>query len=381
MKKGLLFLFALAVSLGLLEAALRAIRFPPPLISGWRAIGVSRPLDPRELNDLGYRGQPIRYDESDVVVLLLGDSSVQAEACSFPFLPETRLQFHLRERGIPARVFSLGANGYGQDQQLLALQEYLGQYRADLAVVWMTPDNDVWNNLFPSHWPADGWPKPTFWLEGGHLAGPHEAWGEPVMRSKVFNALYRLANLRDRAWARRLPPAYRPMNAYDGPVDMDWQRRWDEGSFRNENLASEKSHLAIGLTPPSSRMEYGLHLTRLLLGRIEEALRRHGAAPVVVEHQVPDAGESGAETVYELNGRYYRYDRRQIRINMDRITAGFDAHRIPVTTPDPRAAADDPHLNERATDQVMRDLAGILADRLSKPPPGQGSDGQRMGGR
>lgn len=101
---------------------------------------------------------------------MLGDSQVQALACDFERMPERRLQLHLTERlGRPVRRLSLAASGYGQDQKLLALGEYFQQYRADLVLLRLTPENDVWNKKFPTHFPTDGWSKPTFRLADDEL--------------------------------------------------------------------------------------------------------------------------------------------------------------------------------------------------------------------
>ena len=77
-------------------------------------------------------------------------------------------------------MFSVGAGGYGQDQELLALREYYSKYRANLVLLWQTPGNDIWNNIFPTHWPTNANPKPTFWLEDGRLKGPTEQIGEKL---------------------------------------------------------------------------------------------------------------------------------------------------------------------------------------------------------
>ena len=70
-------------------------------------------------------GRKYNYTDDDYVILLVGDSQVAAKACSFDWLPENRLEYHLiqakQNRNI--RVFSLGTEGYGQDQQLLMLQK------------------------------------------------------------------------------------------------------------------------------------------------------------------------------------------------------------------------------------------------------------------
>src|SRR5690348_8142053 len=126
--------FALAVG----EATARLLGVPRAPVSGWRAVDVSA----AETNQLGYRGQPVEYADSDFVVVLVGDSQVEAKACAFEWMPERRLQLYLNAAGRPVKVFSVGASGYGQDQELLALREYFGRHRADLVVLWETPLND-----------------------------------------------------------------------------------------------------------------------------------------------------------------------------------------------------------------------------------------------
>ena len=71
------------------------------------------------------------------------------------------------------KVFSLGSLGYGNDQELLALQEYFREFRADKVVLWQTFNNDVWNNMFHTNMPKDGNMKPTFLLIKGQLVGPN----------------------------------------------------------------------------------------------------------------------------------------------------------------------------------------------------------------
>src|SRR5204862_3380236 len=116
---------------GLAMLLLQVAYVPPPLVSGWRS------LRPRaEQNQLGFRGRPIVYAPEDYVILLLGDSQVEGYGLPFDAMPERVLESHLDWQNQRTRVFSVGAGGYGQDQELLALEEYFGKYRANLVVVW-----------------------------------------------------------------------------------------------------------------------------------------------------------------------------------------------------------------------------------------------------
>jgi hypothetical protein len=68
--------------------------------------------------------------------------------------------------------------------------------------------------------------------------------------------------------------------------------------------------------------------------------------------------------VYLLNKKYYRVSKRQFDENWNYINRGLDSEIIPVTVPDWRVGPEDGHLNTRATDQVMSDLAGRLRSRI-----------------
>src|SRR2546429_1201001 len=243
-----------ALVAGVVGALLLQVGYaPPPILSGWKSFA---PI--AERNELGFRGQRIAYSPGDYVVVLLGDSQVEATALAFDAMPERRLEAHLGSS--KARVFSIGTGGYGQDQELLALQEYFAKYRADLVVLWQTPGNDVWNNVFKTHM-ANRNPKPTFWLdESGRLRGPSEALGQPLAASPlVVAALWQRAfglPWRDKSWERRLPEPYVPLERYDGPVRAEWQGGGGEEfrPVRGEEPSKEKKHLGIKVPPRRKTM-------------------------------------------------------------------------------------------------------------------------------
>ncbi|MEW6302461.1 MAG: hypothetical protein AB1705_03260 [Verrucomicrobiota bacterium] len=334
-----------------------------PLVSGWRSLA-----DPRELNQSGFRGRPFEYGPQDFVILLVGDSQVQADACLMDEMPEARLQRHLNALGRRVKVFSIGAAGFGQDQQLLMLREYFQLARADLVVLWETPGNDVWNNVFPTHWPDNGPAKPTFWLENGELRGPSEPWGASLDPSSIklvallWRALDRDRYRRDDAWESRLPAPYQPMSAYDGPVSRRWQEYWDAGKLLMMNFNTEKNGQAIELVPRSPRTQYGIDLTRKLLEEIRRLVEAHRGKLVLFHTQAGSELTADDEQVYVLNGRFYRASRRQAELTVREINEGFVAHHIPVTLNDWQVGPYDSHLNPRAVDQVMRDLAARLAE-------------------
>jgi hypothetical protein len=120
----------------------------------------------------------------------VGDSQVEAAAASFEELPETILERYLKTiTQQKVRVFSIGASGWSQDQQLLALREYFQQFRANLAVLWHTPINDFWENAFPDRLPAPaekgaGRLKPTFFLDDQQGRQRIELFHPPIIRAR-----------------------------------------------------------------------------------------------------------------------------------------------------------------------------------------------------
>jgi hypothetical protein len=350
---------------GVVGAVLVQIAYvPPPIFSGWKSFA---PVVER--NQLGFRGRPITYAPEDYVIVLLGDSQVEAMKLAFDAMPERRLEFYLNSLGKRTRVFSIGAGGYGQDQELLALEEYFQKYRADLVVLWQTPGNDIWNNLFKTHM-FNRNPKPTFWLnEQESLRGPSESLLQPLGNSPIVAvALWKRAfgiPWRDKTWERHLPEPYRPLSHYDGPVRTDWQQRWNTnlGRMRDEDLDTEKSHLAVLLTPRSKRMQYALDLTRALTKRIQELADSNHAKLSIF--QVDDLSfSSDDEQVYVLSKKFYRVSGRQFKDNWSYVNSSFDTSIIPITVKDWRVGPEDGHLNTLATDKAMADLAQRLRSRI-----------------
>jgi len=355
---------SIVITLIIAEMALHFIGIPAPVFSGWR--NKSGDL---QTNQLGFRGQKIGYKDNDFVVVLVGDSQVAANALMFDALPEQRLEYYLRQRAgsKDVKVFSIGGVGFGQDQELLILRKYFETYRADLVVLWLSPYNDVWNNVFPTHWPDNGQPKPTFWLADGTLQGPSEQMGEEFVWSKF--KIFALANRqfqfidRDGDWERHLSAAYKPLSFYEGKVCDDWQTRWDshDEMMRDENLGTEKSHFAMSLTPASPRTLYGRELTRLLLNEFKGLAESNNGRFVIFDVKLPDETDTACpedEVVHLLNGKYYKTSLKQYYYNWQYIRAGFSSLTIPVTIAQWQVdQGDKHHLNDQATDQVMNDLA------------------------
>lgn len=335
---------------------------PLPPQWGWRDLFQR----PQELNQLGLRGQAIAYGDDDLVVVLVGDSQVEGDACVFPIMPERRLEHHLgllSKRSV--KVFSVGCIGYGHDQQLLGLEEYLARYRADAVVAWFTDANDVWNNVSAVH--SGGSPaKPTFWLDAeDSLCGPTARVGEPVYsRLRVLAKLQQLgAGPLDDAWDRRLPPAYVPMAAFDGPAVADWKLFATTAA----EMAKERTPLQLGLTPPSPRTRYGIRLANLLLQRMQARAQAAGAtfASMVVDR--PDFPLADGVYAFDTAAgkRFVRYSKERHWRGVREVHAGIDLLMLTVKV-DPFCTKDDPHFNPLAVDQIMADLAVEVAARLRR---------------
>jgi hypothetical protein len=339
-----------------------------PITVGWRS---RAPL--RELNEFGFRGRSVVGDPQKPVVVLLGDSQVEAMAGTMEQMPEARLERYLAGQGIDARVCSLGTAGYGQDQQYFALREYLENHSADLIALWYTPGNDIWNNLFPTYMPANGAVKPTFRLIDDELKPPFLEWGSRNFSSpiKAIALLQRsrsrsLFEKRDELWETFLPPPNGPLKNWTGPVDDAWEDVPDYLSLILENLETEKSHFSIWLTPPSPRVKHGIRLTRRILMEIRSLAESHDAR-LVVFHAGQPLRTDGTERVFSLSGKHYRAAESQIERTVDQLAEGFDWIRLPVRLEDWRVSEVDSHLNAAANDDTMRRLAVELRSRIGAP--------------
>jgi hypothetical protein len=335
--------------------------------AGWKYEG---PV--AEANEIGYRGRSIKYLPSDIVVVLLGDSQVESSTCPLDKMPEAYLERYLKRWNERIKVFTLGSAGYGNDQQLLALHQFYERYRADSVILWQTLDNDIWNNIFPTHWPTDGPIKPTYRFENGKLIGPNHRLGELIRapaHTKIgvlINRVFHPQKGLDASWEAYLPPAYKPLLNYSGEVLTDWDPANPENKnpyLKDENLNNEKSHLAIQLFPRSERMQYGLDLSRALLSEIKELAEKNGSSFSIfyakkIAEQEASSGTEGSDVIVRKRGDlFYQTSNNQVTANRTYLNNGFTSFEVDILIENWKGNYLDFHLNCDENDQAMRILA------------------------
>ncbi|QWR78805.1 hypothetical protein [Candidatus Magnetomonas plexicatena] len=399
----LLIVFSLFFALTVFEVLLRIAENVLPDLKNKLVIGWKGNCLKGEQNQLGFRGRSISYTKDDLVVLLVGDSYVQAGHYPFACMPETVLEYYLNgglqtdfqtpedanaqsalctklyaadRNKHHVKVFSVGADGYGQDQEYIGIIEYFETYKANMTLLWFTPTNDIWNNLFPTHFPGnkDGTPKPTFILKGNTLIYPDEALrtGRPFLRLiELYNRIF--LKYKDKTWETHyLPKPYEPLTNYH---DSDSIIKYDFPE--TENLTTEKSHIAITLTPRSERMNYGIRLTNRLIKEIESLTVKNGSKFVTFWDETDWGTRKNAfwyyisndasELVFKSNGKYYKSSKHQYDQNISDVFSDIKHYRIDIKEKNWFKSHDNPHLSLKALDECMHKLADkILRDIPAK---------------
>jgi hypothetical protein len=252
------------------------------------------------MNEFGLRGRPIEYNSDDFIVLIVGDSYVEAGAQPFEDMPEQILEQALQAKisGRRVRAYSIAAAGWGEDQELLALEAFFKSHRADLVINWFTPVNDYWENTFVDR-SVDalaGPLKPTFriddedklrlerkviskirLLELFRIALARISSGRNVWRSEVYAS----------SWDRSLPPStLLPVAETECPNTLvaedqivpAFRRGVNEmTAVTTERVAEARTHFAPFLIPTSPRELYQIDITRRLLAKMGATAEMHGA--------------------------------------------------------------------------------------------------------
>jgi hypothetical protein len=358
------------------EIVLRILDRPARVTIGWT---YSRAA---ERNEFGFRGHPFK-PSAGVRLVLLGDSQVESNATTFEEMPEVYLRRAIIERtGATVSIATIGASGWGQDQQLLALQTHINAIRPLAVVLWFTEGNDLWNNTFPTNLPKDGVPKPTFWLEGGELRGPHLPWLEPYVPPgfRLVHAIRRVGGLRnyptDAEWELRLPPPYRSSVPPPGTPSLArviaqarGVREDEVPYFAEENFETEKTHFSVFLAQESPRLNYSAALTRALLSRIQSLCAAHGATLLLlVTNRLDTIKIPPNPTMFEVRGKGYTLSSSSAHRVIDRVLQGFPVIRL---TAPPRffKSKTDSHFTGEGNRWAMESMGRELAELVERHRP------------
>lgn len=391
----LIFLGALVIATIVGEIVLRLWQYPSPIDSGWgwnqsprRNSALS---DDTGHNELGLRGVPFAYGPEDIVVLLLGDSQVEAATARPEFMPERLLEAYLAKADLArsVKVFSLASSGWGNDQQLLALERYFRTYRADLVLVWPTPANDFWENAFPDRSVTDkaGHIKPTFWFDGTELQGPFFSGDVYLNQSRmwelVLRARLRLAQRSKEQyildqWLERLPSDARRIderqtsNCSSYPI-VD-QQEFLRSLFMlspergvvvrtKEDVEHSRSHFSPYIEPRSQRDQYLIDITRALLARIKEVALQHGASFRVIypiRTEFDQLGRQVLRCVETTSGKRFAAQWEMIPLYKSIVE---EKDFLPFSVPGEEELSVSPtdrHLSETGNDRAMQILANEL---------------------
>jgi len=340
-KNTIVFLTSIIFSLLICELSLRyigrlqKIQKVEKIESGWGwKNSPLRYLQPHsadtQINELGLRGQAFQYNDKDLVVLLLGDSQVEAAASSFSQIPEALLEKELSNKySKPVKVFSLAASGWGQDQQLLALKQYFKKYRADLVLVWATPVNDFWENAYPDRGTTSqaGNIKPSFRLHDGVLKGPYFEDISYYYHSALLQFIVQI--LQDQtinqtileSWMRKLPEDNITTSS---DSCSNTRELYQDEFFRNlgsldltkgytivspEDVPKGRTHFSPQLLPESLISNYQIEITRQLIQKIQ-SISLENSAEFFVFYPVREDLDDRMKVVHcikTLDGKYYSY--------------------------------------------------------------------------
>ena len=121
-RKGLLFLLVVIPGLIFVLWVWNNITHKKATLIGWNSTS-SALID--SLNQLGFRGKTFqpRKNKSTKIILFVGDSQVESNGLPFNYMMENLVQQLLQQKDTlnNYQCYSIGAGGFGQDQEFLAL--------------------------------------------------------------------------------------------------------------------------------------------------------------------------------------------------------------------------------------------------------------------
>jgi len=386
----LLMMISLVASVVAVETGLHIFNYPKSPEIGWRfdqSPYISEATkNENYTNQLGLRGQKIAYGPEDFVVVLLGDSQVEAGTQAFDKLPERLLESALKQRlhSERVKVFSVATAGWGQDQQLLALKAYFKDYRADWVLDWTTPVNDYWENTFidRSVTPEAGKLKPTFSLNADQLTPIVPFKFEWKLRNLFALAVahgkgdkkYTLEQYYTDRWQAALPsPARLVSSKSQCPaieiMEKDLIEAFVAGSraytlVTAEDVENGRSHFSPFLKNSSECDRYSITITHRLFQELAHLSAENGAQFRILHPYRSDLDAAFREIrcVKTLaTGRYFEFDGsdwlrylKQSSLNKQLLTLHI------VSTQPMTVGKGDWHLGYEGNQQVMATLADAL---------------------
>lgn len=380
--------------LGLAEGALQVLDFPARPAEGWKwsESPYRSPAnnDDHRVNQLDLRGEPIQYAKDDFVVVLLGDSQVEAGTQPHDRMPEALLRDALERRlgQGKVKVFSLASAGWGNDQQLVWLKRYFADYRADVVVNWLTPVNDYWENTFidRSVTSQAGRLKPTYKPDAGGalvLAKPGSRWKLRTLASLAVGKWrhgsgYTLEQHYSNNWMAALPPAQVPGPSPVACPAREIDQKTLIGSYRqgdraytvvtDEDLARGRSHFAVFLKEASPRDRYAIDVTHRLMTEALRTAEAHGARFLLFHAYRNDLDAAFREIrcVKTLDGATFAFDGSDwLRYLKASPLAGQLATAQVSSDQALTSGPNDWHFNEEGNRKAMDALADLVLARAS----------------
>jgi hypothetical protein len=379
-----------ALALAIVEVGLHIANYPPTPEIGWRwdqsPYRSTTNAQDQNTNQLGLRGRKIAYDQDDFVVILLGDSQVEAGTSPSDKLPEMILEnaLAIQLHSKHVKVFSIASAGWGQDQQLIWLRKYFKTYRADLVLAWPTPVNDYWENTFidRSITQEAGKLKPTFRITADKLDPVlpfrfewklQNLFGLAVGRSGG-NKKFTLEKYYTDRWLATLPS---PANAVASNVrcpalevlEKDVIESFIAGNrtytvVTDEDVANGRSHFSPFLKNLSARDLYSVAITHKLLQEIADLSKAKGAQFRIFHPYRSDLDAAFKEikcVKTQSNGQYFEFDGSDWLRYLKQSSLKSQLISLNISASSPmNAGRNDWHLSYEGNRQVMNVLASTL---------------------
>ena len=389
LKNLLLAAVSAVLMLALAEGALRLLDIPKVKVEGWKwdESPYRSPANASDVqvNQLGLRGANIEYGKDDFVVVLVGDSQVEAGTQPADKMPEVLLRQALEERmgTRKVKVFSVAGAGWGSDQELVWLGRYFENHRADMVVTWLTPVNDYWENTFIERGvtPQAGRLKPTFQVDGRGKLVRAQPGSRSHLRNVVSLALGRAINGRGYTleqryldgWQAGLPSPDRPLATPGECPAQEIDQKVLIGAFMkgsraytletDEDLPHGRSHFAVFTRNLSARDRYAIDITHRLLEETSRLATAHGARHLLYHayrHDL-DGAFSEIRCVKTLDGRLYAFDGSDWLRYLEASSLAPQLVTTRITADHALASGpNDWHLNEEGNRKAMNGLAEAI---------------------